>query len=143
MTATPIPRSLALTLYGDLDVSVLDEMPPGRAPIAHRGAAGGRARGEVYRRLRRRWREGGQAYVVFPLIEESDGEGDGRRLGRGDGGAGCASTCAIVPPRAARPAGPRRSAERAMRAFAAGEIRVLIATTVIEVGVDVPRPPGW
>ena len=135
MTATPIPRSLALTAYGDLDVSVLDEMPPGRSPVRTEVVAA-RERREVYRRLREALAGGARAYVVAPLIEES--------------GAVEAASLAEVERRAREElAGfpiavlhgrvPAAERERTMRAFAVGEVRVLVATTVIEVGVDVPE----
>jgi ATP-dependent DNA helicase RecG len=133
MTATPIPRSLALTLYGDLDVSVIDQLPPGRGPVRTSILPRSRRR-RVYEALRRRLEEGGQAYVVLPLIEASaeveaaalEREGDEIRRWL-DGVA-----VAYVHGRLDRDA---RTA--AMRAFAGGEARVLIATSVIEVGVDV------
>jgi len=135
MTATPIPRSLALTAYGDLAVSLLDELPPGRTPIATEVLPAGRRR-EVYQRLREELAGGAQAYVVFPLIEESErvsaaslaALGEKVRLFLGDF-------------RVAMLHGRMSSVEREaiMRDFASGEIRVLIATTVIEVGVDVPQ----
>jgi len=136
MTATPIPRTLALTAYGDLDVSVLDEKPPGRAPIRTvlRPAAGRR---EVLEQVRRALAKGRQAYVVYPLVEESEKLEDVR-----------AATVMADEWRAALPGarvgllhGRMGSAgkEGVMAAFAAGEVQVLVATTVIEVGVDVPN----
>lgn len=135
MTATPIPRSLALTVYGDLEVSTLDEMPPGRQPIETELVPASKRR-EVYARLRREIEAGGQAYVVFPLIEESEkldaasiedlGERVRRYLGK--------ISTAILHGRLSA-----EEREQIMRAFAAGDVRVLIATTVIEVGVDVPQ----
>jgi ATP-dependent DNA helicase RecG len=135
MTATPIPRTLALTAYGDLDVSVVDEKPPGRTPIRTllRPAS---ARREVIRLVRREAEAGRQAYVVYPLVEESEKLEDVR-----------AATEAAEEWRAALPGvsvgllhGRMRSGEKeeAMAAFAAGRLQVLVATTVIEVGVDVP-----
>jgi ATP-dependent DNA helicase RecG len=135
MTATPIPRSLALTVYGDLEVSTLDEMPPGRQPIQTELVPAGQRR-EIYARLRREVEAGGQAYVVFPLIEESDKveaasiEDVGDRVRRYLRG---------IPSAVLHGRLSAEERERIMRAFAAGEIRVLIATTVIEVGVDVPQ----
>ncbi len=135
MTATPIPRSLALTLYGDLEISVLDELPPGRRPIVTElvPAAG---RGEVYRRLRDELVHGAQAYVVFPLIEESEDIPASSVAELGDRVRGFLSAypSAVLHGRL-----PSEERERIMRSFAAGEIRVLVATTVIEVGVDVPN----
>jgi ATP-dependent DNA helicase RecG len=136
MTATPIPRSLALTAYGDLALSVLDELPPGRRPVAtevlpRRHAAA------VYRRLRDELLGGdGRAYVVCPLIEDSDAvdaasvEATAERVRR----ALAPLPCAVLHGRVA--AGER---ERIVADFAAGRTRVLVATTVIEVGVDVPQ----
>ena len=133
MTATPIPRSLALTLYGDLDLSVIDEQPPGRGAVRTSILPRSRRR-EVYAALRRRLEEGGQAYVVVPLIEASTEveaaalEREGEEI-RGwlDGVA-----TAYVHGRL-----DREARGEAMRAFASGRVRVLIATSVIEVGVDV------
>jgi ATP-dependent DNA helicase RecG len=136
MTATPIPRTLALTAYGDLEVSVVDEKPPGRTPIRTllRSAS---ARREVVQLLRRELDAGRQAYVVYPLVEESEKLEDVR-----------AATQATDEWRQALPGisvgllhGRMRSAEKeeAMAAFTAGALQVLVATTVIEVGVDVPN----
>jgi ATP-dependent DNA helicase RecG len=135
MSATPIPRSLALTLYGDLDVSTLDEKPPGRSPVETRVLPESERRA-VFSEIEREVAAGGQAYVVVPLIEESDridakavekhaGEIrkalPGRRIG-------------VVHGRI-----PSEEREKAMAAFAGGMLDVLAATTVIEVGVDVPN----
>jgi ATP-dependent DNA helicase RecG len=136
MTATPIPRTLALTAYGDLEVSVVDEKPPGRTPVRTvlRSAS---ARREVIQLLRRELEAGRQAYVVYPLVEESEKLEDVR-----------AATEAAEEWRRALPDaavgllhGRMRSAEKeeTMAAFAAGTVQVLVATTVIEVGVDVPN----
>jgi ATP-dependent DNA helicase RecG len=134
MTATPIPRTLALTLYGDLDISILDELPPGRTPIATRRVGDERA-DEVWDYVRKQVEAGRQAYVVYPVIEEneenelkaaikmhrelSSHEFSGLRVellhGRMDA----------------------EEKDRVMQAFQAGEIKVLVSTTVIEVGVDV------
>jgi ATP-dependent DNA helicase RecG len=134
MTATPIPRTLALTAYGDLDVSVVDEKPPGRNPIRTllRPAS---ARREVVGLVRREADEGRQAYIVYPLVAESEKLEDVR-----------AATEAAEEWRRALPDvrvgllhGRMRSAEKeeTMAAFTSGEVQVLVATTVIEVGVDV------
>jgi len=135
MTATPIPRSLALTLYGDLEVSVLDELPPGREPVATEVVPAARRR-EVYQRLRAELGSGAQAYVVVPLIEESE---EIAAASLGTLGAKLREFLAGYP--SALLHGRLAAAERdaVMRAFVAGEIAVLIATTVIEVGVDVPN----
>jgi len=136
MTATPIPRTLALTAYGDLEVSVVDEKPPGRTPIRTLLRAAS-ARREVVQLLRRELDAGRQAYVVYPLVEESEKLEDVR-----------AATQAAEEWRKALPGvtvgllhGRMRSAEKeeAMAAFTAGTLQVLVATTVIEVGVDVPN----
>src|SRR5690606_34786089 len=136
MSATPIPRSLALALYGDLDLSVIDEMPPGRKPVKTALRAPDR-RAAVYRFVEEQVAEGRQAYIVYPLVEESEKVDllsateeferlrkevfPDRRLGLLHGQLAAAEK------------------ERVMRAFAAGEIDVLVATTVIEVGIDVPN----
>jgi ATP-dependent DNA helicase RecG len=137
MTATPIPRTAAMTVYGDLDVSVLDEMPPGRTPIVTHWARGPIEEDRVWANVRSEVAEGHQAYVVCPLIEESEklevasasdtfdrlraGELEGLRL-------------ALLHGRL--PAGEKAEI---FDAFRRGEIDVLVATTVIEVGVDVPN----
>jgi len=134
MTATPIPRSLALTAYGDLDLSVIDELPPGRRPVATEVHPAGRRRA-VYRRLRDELAAGGRAYVVFPRIEPA---GDGRTASLEEHGpeslAWLGLPGAVVHGRL-----PADERERAVAGFAAGRVRVLVATTVIEVGVDVPE----
>jgi ATP-dependent DNA helicase RecG len=137
MTATPIPRTAAMTVYGDLDVSVLDELPPGRTPIETRWAQGPLGEAEAWQRVRDEVAAGHQAYVVCPLIEESEklevasaqatfdelsaGELSGLRLGLLHGRVKAADK------------------EATMDAFRGGELDVLVATTVIEVGVDVPN----
>ncbi len=135
MTATPIPRSLALTLYGDLDVSVLDEMPPGRQPV-QTIVKGERNREEVYAFVHRELKEGRQAFVVYPLIEESE-KVDLR----------AATEMAkhlqkeVFPDAAVVLMHGRLKVEekgQLMRRFRAGEIQVLVSTTVIEVGIDIP-----
>jgi ATP-dependent DNA helicase RecG len=135
MTATPIPRTLALTVYGDLDVSVLDEMPPGRTPVVTRVLPLGR-RDEVFARMRRLLDEGRQAYVVCPLVAESEGdreaaaaESEAARLSEGELRG---YTVACLHGQMA--VGDRRAV---MDAFRRGQVHVLVATTVIEVGVDV------
>ena len=134
MSATPIPRSLAMALHGDLDISTLDELPPGRRPVTTR-LAGPEDRAKVFREVARRLGRGEQAYVVYPLIEESEkadlraAETEYERL-RGEHFAG--HEVALLHGRV-----PADEKDRIMRAFLAGEIGVLVATTVIEVGIDV------
>jgi ATP-dependent DNA helicase RecG len=135
MTATPIPRSLALTAYGDLPVSTLDELPPGRSPVRTEVVAAGR-RAEVYRRLREAVEAGALAYVVAPLIEESGRLAAASLAGVEQGVREALPGFPLAVLHGRMPAAER---ERTMRAFAAGEVRVLVATTVIEVGVDVPE----
>jgi ATP-dependent DNA helicase RecG len=135
MTATPIPRSLALAQYGDMDVSVLDEKPPGRKPIRTALIAAGRI-DEVVGRLRQAVAEGRQAYWVCPLIEESEAlnltAAEERfrmlRAALGEGVVGLVHGQLPVPEK-----------DAAMAAFVAGQTKVLVATTVIEVGVNVPN----
>ena len=135
MTATPIPRTLSLSQYGDMDVSVLDEKPPGRQPITTALLGAGRI-GEVVDRLRQVIDEGRQAYWVCPLVDESEVSdataAEERfktlRAQLGDGVVGLVHGQQTPTEKAA-----------AMAAFAGGETRVLVATTVIEVGVDVPN----
>jgi ATP-dependent DNA helicase RecG len=137
MTATPIPRTAAMTVYGDLDVSVLDELPPGRTPIETTWARTEAEQAQVWDQVRAEVAAGRQAYVVSPLVEESEklevssatetheqlahGELAGLRLGLLHGRVASAEK------------------EETMRRFREGRIDVLVATTVIEVGVDVPN----
>jgi ATP-dependent DNA helicase RecG len=137
MTATPIPRTAAMTVYGDLDVSVLDELPPGRTPIVTHWAAGPLMEQAAWATIREEVAEGRQAYVVCPLIDESEklevasaqetfdrlvaGELHGLRLGLLHGRL------------------PSAEKEAVMDRFRRRELDVLVATTVIEVGVDVPN----
>ena len=135
MSATPIPRSLAMTFYADLDVSALDEMPPGRTPVATR-LVNNRRRDEVIERVRRACAEGRQAYWVCPLIEESE------KLELQTAVALHAELIAALPEcRVGLLHGRMKPDEKAsvMADFVAGKIHVLVATTVIEVGVDVPN----
>jgi ATP-dependent DNA helicase RecG len=134
MTATPIPRSLAMTAYGDLAVSTLDELPPGRSPVRTE-VVPARRRVEVYRRLRAAVEAGERAYIVAPLIEES-GRIDAASLAEVETRVREALAGFQVGTVHGRMPQPER--ELALRAFAAGEIRALVATTVIEVGLDVP-----
>ena len=134
LTATPIPRSLALTLYGDLDVSTLRERPPGRGSV--RTAVRGGQRERVLAFVRGECRQGRQAYVVLPVIEESE---------RADLRAASTMAEALAARwpelRVGLVHGRLKPEERdeVMRRFRAGEIQVLVATTVIEVGIDVPN----
>ena len=135
MTATPIPRSLAMTLYGDLDVSVMDEMPAGRKPVQTALRAEKR-RGEVYAFLRDKLEAGQQAYVVYPLVEESE------KLDLKDATQGYEKLReAFAPFDVGLVHGQMKSDEKdeAMRRFKAGQTQLLVSTTVIEVGVDVPQ----
>jgi len=135
MSATPIPRSLALTLYGDLDVSTLDEKPPGRTAIATR-VLPETERAAAFREIESEIRSGGQAYVVVPLIEESDKiearavEKHADEIRKALPGRRVGVVHGRLPP---------EERERTMGEFAAGRLDVLAATTVIEVGVDVPN----
>ena len=134
MSATPIPRTLALILYGDLDVSVLDEVPPGRQPV-ETYAVGENMRRRITAFIDKQIADGGQVYVVCPLVEEGEmhlksAEQHALDLQK-----------ALPQRRVAVLHGRMKSAdkERVMQAFAAGEYDILVATTVIEVGVDVPN----
>jgi ATP-dependent DNA helicase RecG len=135
MTATPIPRTLALTLYGDLDLSVIDEMPPGRTPIETRWTADAQLPG-VWEFLRREIGRGRQAYVLYPVIEESKQElkaatAEYERLAKN-----------VFPKlRVGLLHGRLKNDDKdsVMEQFRRGELQILVATTVIEVGVDVPN----
>ncbi len=136
MSATPIPRSLAMALHGHLDISVIDELPPGRRPVNTR-LVGPEERGQVFREVGKRLDRGQQAYIVYPVIEESvktdlrAAETEFERLRREDfAGREVALLHGRLP-------GDERDA--IMRAFLAGSVHVLVATTVIEVGIDVPN----
>jgi ATP-dependent DNA helicase RecG len=135
LTATPIPRTLAMTAYADLDVSVIDELPPGRTPVATVALSGTR-RGEVVDRISKACAEGRQAYWVCTLIEETD------LLQAQAAEVTFAELSAALPNlRVGLVHGRLKSSEKqaVMDAFKAGEIALLVATTVIEVGVDVPN----
>jgi ATP-dependent DNA helicase RecG len=135
MSATPIPRTLAMTFYADLDVSVLDELPPGRTPVATR-LVNNKRRGEIVERVRRAASVGRQAYWVCPLIEESE------KLELQTAVALYDELRAAVPEfRVGLLHGRMKPDEKTvvMADFAAGKLQVLVATTVIEVGVDVPN----
>ncbi|HYH41150.1 MAG TPA: ATP-dependent DNA helicase RecG, partial [Burkholderiales bacterium] len=144
MSATPIPRTLAMSYYADLDVSVIDEMPPGRTPVATRLVSAAR-RDEVIQRVRDACVEGSQAYWVCPLIEESEVSktGGGREKLQLETALDTYATVQAAFPElnVGLVHGRLKSAEKAevMDAFKAGAIQLLVATTVIEVGVDVPN----
>jgi len=134
MTATPIPRTLAMTLYADLDTSVIRELPPGRQPVTTI-ALPDRRRAEVVTRVRDACRSGAQAYWVCPLIEESE------HLESQAAEPTAAALAEALPEIRVGLIHGRMSStekERVMKAFVAGELQLLVATTVIEVGVDVP-----
>ena len=135
MTATPIPRTLAMTLYGDLDVSVIDELPPGRKPISTRHIFREHA-GAMYSFIHGQLREGRQAYVVYPLITESE-KLDLKNLEDGYKHL-CNVFCDYKLSKLHGKMKPKEKDEE-MRRFASGETRLLVSTTVIEVGVDVPN----
>jgi len=136
MTATPIPRSLAMTVYGDLDVSVIDELPPGRTPI-ETAVYGEDQRQEVKRLITREVKAGRQVYVVYPLVEESE------KMDLRDATKRYEYLRDVVFPKFSVGLlhGKMKPAEKdsVMKAFVAGEIQILVSTTVIEVGVDVPN----
>ncbi len=136
MTATPIPRSLTMTIYGDLDVSVIDEMPPGRTPIETR-VFGEEQRPEVKQLIASEVGAGRQVYVVYPLVEESE------KMDLKDATQRYEYLRDKVFPRLTVGLlhGKMKTADKedVMRRFVAGEIQILVSTTVIEVGVDVPN----
>jgi len=136
MTATPIPRTLALTLYGELDVSVIDELPPGRTPIVTRRVPDERA-AEVFDFVRKQVKAGHQAYVVYPVIEESEDNELKAAIKMFE-----AIRSKILPDLKIGLLHGRMSADEkdlTMKQFKDGAIHVLVSTTVIEVGVDVPN----
>ena len=135
MTATPIPRTLAMTLYGDLDVSVIDELPPGRKPIQTIHQFDNR-RPSLYAGIRKQLNEGRQIYIVYPLIKESE-KMDIKNLEEG-----YEHICAEFPDcRVSKVHGQMKPAEKdaEMQRFVSGETQIMVATTVIEVGVNVPN----
>jgi len=133
MTATPIPRTLAMTAYADLDVSVIDELPPGRTPVKTVVLADAR-RDEVVMRIRTACLEGRQAYWVCPLIDESE---EMPYQAAEETAAALAAALPEVPVGLVHGRMTPASKELMMRRFKDGEIKLLVATTVIEVGVDV------
>lgn len=135
MTATPIPRTLAMTLYGDLDVSVIDELPPGRKPIQTIHQFDNR-RASLYAGIRKQIAEGRQVYIVYPLIKESE-KMDIKNLEEG-----YENICAEFPEcKVSKVHGQMKPAEKdaEMQRFVNGETQIMVATTVIEVGVNVPN----
>lgn len=135
MTATPIPRTLAMTLYGDLDVSVIDELPPGRKPVVTTNIPDTRMT-SLYDGIRRQVNMGRQVYVVFPLIEESE-KSDLKNLE-----SGFEVLRQVFPEFSLSKVHGRmkpKDKEEEMRRFVSGETQILVATTVIEVGVNVPN----
>jgi ATP-dependent DNA helicase RecG len=135
MTATPIPRTLALSVFGDLDLSSLDELPPNRKPVATRVFSMAQ-RSRAYEAVRREIAAGRQAYVVYPLIEESEKSDlrDATNAARELEAAFPDGAVALIHGRM-----PASEREGVMRAFKDGAHRILVATTVIEVGIDVPN----
>ena len=135
MTATPIPRTLAMTLYGDLDVSIIDELPPGRKPVQTIHQFDNR-RPSLYAGIRKQKQEGRQVYIVYPLIKESE-KIDIKNLEEG-----YSLICAEFPEcRVSKVHGQMKAAEKdaEMQRFVNGETQIMVATTVIEVGVNVPN----
>lgn len=135
MTATPIPRTLAMTLYGDLDVSVIDELPPGRKPIQTIHQFDNR-RKSMYEFMRKQIQEGRQVYIVYPLIQESE-KMDIKNLEEG-----YMHICEEFPEyKVSKVHGKMKPAEKEeeMQRFLANETQIMVATTVIEVGVNVPN----
>jgi ATP-dependent DNA helicase RecG len=140
MTATPIPRTLALTAYGDLDVSILDELPPGRKPSTTKIHKGARGIAAAYKLVGERVAKNERAYIVCPKIDPSQDDEDETKWK--DATTVAVDVAKALPKaRVALVHGRLDSAERdrIMRAFKDGSIDVLVATTVIEVGVDVPE----
>ena len=134
MTATPIPRTLALTIYGDLDISVIDQMPPGRKPIVTEHVTEDKVE-RVYSFLKQQVAAGRQAYVVYPVIEESEDLKAAREM------HAHLSQRVFPDTRVGLLHGRLKTDEKesAMEAFRRGEVKILVSTTVIEVGVDVPN----
>lgn len=135
MTATPIPRTLAMTIYGDLDVSVIDELPPGRKPIQTIHQYDNQMT-SLYQGIRKQIQQGRQVYIVFPQITESE------KIDLKNLEAGFESLCTIFPDfKLSKVHGKMKPKEKdaEMQKFSRGETQILVATTVIEVGVDVPN----
>ena len=136
MTATPIPRTLAFTLYGDLDLSVLDELPPGRQPVRTRVLEGGTARSVAESEIRAAVSSGRRVFVVCPVREISAREGGVTAVDRQR-----ELVATLAPARVGLVHGEMdaRTKDATLRAFSSGALDVLVATTVIEVGIDVPE----
>jgi ATP-dependent DNA helicase RecG len=136
MSATPIPRSLALTIYGDLDVSVIDEMPAGRTPVRTKWLMSSQ-RERAYGFIRRQVQEGRQAFIIYPLVEESQ-VSEARAAVEEHAQLG---TTIFPDLKVGLLHGRMKSDEKdaVMRAFGEGEVQVLVATSVVEVGIDVPN----
>ena len=135
MTATPIPRTLAMTLYGDLDVSIIDELPPGRKPVVTQHVFD-RSLPSLYDSIRNQIHQGRQVYIVFPLIEESE------KIDLKNLEDGFATLTQVFPEfRLSKVHGKMKPADKEaeMQKFVSGETQILVATTVIEVGVNVPN----
>ena len=135
MTATPIPRTLAMTIYGDLDVSVIDELPPGRKPVVTIHKYDNQTT-SLYQGIRQQIHAGRQVYIVFPLIQESE-KSDLKNLEEG-----FTALCDVFPEfRLSKVHGRMKPKEKEaeMQRFVSGETQILVATTVIEVGVNVPN----
>lgn len=137
MSATPIPRTLALVMFGDLDISIIDELPPGRKPVTTRVVSEEKREG-MYGFLRSELEAGRQAYIVCPLVEESETTD---KLKAAKPYAAKLQTTELKNYRVGLTYGaqPAKEKQETLRAFAAGELDVLVATTVIEVGVNVPN----
>jgi ATP-dependent DNA helicase RecG len=136
MTATPIPRTMALTFYGDMDLSIIDELPPGRMPVKT-SCIYGRAREKMYRLVAEEIRAGRQAYFVCPLVEESESLDVEAATRLADE----LQDRVFPEARVGLLHGRMKSdlKEKVMRAFREGELDILVSTTVVEVGVDVPN----
>jgi ATP-dependent DNA helicase RecG len=136
MTATPIPRTLALTLYGDLDYSIIDELPPNRTPIETRLVEEGE-RARAFEFIRDKVRQGGQAYVIYPVIEEGgklDLKPAVRMFEQLSQNVFSQFRVGLLHGRL-----PSEEKDEVMRRFKRGDVQILVSTTVVEVGVDVPN----
>jgi ATP-dependent DNA helicase RecG len=145
MSATPIPRSLALTIYGDLDITVLDEMPAGRLPVKTKWLTSSQ-RERAYTFIRRQVQEGRQAFIIYPLVEETETGAENPSLAAGDVRSAVEAhrwlhRDVFSDLRLGLLHGRMQGEEKdaVMRSFGAGEIDILVATSVVEVGIDVPN----